>query len=57
MVVTRQEARKIAALTAVSVPDVGAPAQQMPPPDLPMPSGRGAAIGVRTSQPEDRELL
>jgi len=55
MVATRQEVRKIAALTAVSATDAGAPAQRMQPPDRPVRVGGGAAVGVRASQPADRD--
>ena len=55
MVATAQEPRKIAALTAVSAADADAPAQRLPPPGPPMRVGRRAAVGVRASQPEDRD--
>jgi polyhydroxyalkanoate synthase len=55
MVATRQEVRKIGALTAVSATDAGAPAQRMQPPDRPVRVSGGAAVGVGASQPADRD--
>jgi poly[(R)-3-hydroxyalkanoate] polymerase subunit PhaC len=55
MVAMPQEPRKIAALTAVSAADAGAPPQRLPPPCPPMRVDRRATVGVGTSQPEDRD--
>ncbi len=55
MTATRQEPRKIAALTTASAPAADAPAQRMPPPGRPRRGVRGAAVEVGASQPQDRD--
>ena len=55
MVATRQQSRKIAALTATPAADAGALAQRMPPPDPPTSVGGRVVVDVRPSPPEDRD--
>src|SRR5271167_4575646 len=58
MIAPRPQPKEIAALTATPATpaaDAGAPAQRMPPPGPLMRAGRRTAIGIRASQPEDRD--